>query len=282
MSRSQKQRRKKSRSPARKRAVTCSFSQVDALAQEAGPSHASGSGTVSSGAPPGYPTFEMQTMDDAPFSPQAGPSSSLSYGQQTADASSPATMSELTLLSPSHNEAGPSSLTTYPAIQTRAQKAAQSASLPKLKRQVSNEARQRRAEKAQRKRDRDVEDRVNLNSVLPEDRRCYANPPGLVEVIKRATIYIPEVQCALQGAHQRIEQLERSLDSEVCTNKAVGIILSTLHTDDSQDADGTEGLNEKVIASNHILYLQEEIRQLRAQIPGNHHVADSIEQSNSI
>ncbi|TFY72864.1 hypothetical protein EVG20_g161 [Dentipellis fragilis] len=102
MSKSQKQRRKKSRSPARKRAVTRSFSQLDALAQEAGPSHAPDPGMVSSGVSPGCPTFEMQTMDNAPYLPQTGPSSFLPYGQPAMSASSPATMSEMTLLSASH------------------------------------------------------------------------------------------------------------------------------------------------------------------------------------
>ncbi|KAA1473793.1 hypothetical protein DENSPDRAFT_851854 [Dentipellis sp. KUC8613] len=174
MSKSQKQRCKKSRNPVRKRAVKRSFLQLNSSEQDPGPSHALDSETV-------------------PIS------------------------------APTHSGTASSA---HAATHGRAEKAAWAAATPKLKRELSNEIRKRKeAEKAQRKRDRDVDDRVKLNNVLPQDRRATGSRPGL-DVVRRAAEYIPEVESALQAALQRNEELERRLAVEAETRAAVDILLS--------------------------------------------------------
>ncbi|TFY63059.1 hypothetical protein EVG20_g6470 [Dentipellis fragilis] len=202
------------------------------------------SGMMLTGAPPGY-------------LPQPGPSAFLvPYGQSAMAASSPATLSETTLFSASYNEAGPSHSNAYPAIHTRAQeKAVQSASLPKLKRQLSDETRKKRADKAQRKRNRDVDDRIKLNNALPEDIRCPTDPPGQVEVVRRAAEYIPGVRSQVQALQQRVEDLEHTVELQSTTRDVVSTMLG---------AQGSESAN--AASALLILRLEEEIDRLRAQL----------------
>ncbi|KAA1473788.1 hypothetical protein DENSPDRAFT_297183 [Dentipellis sp. KUC8613] len=245
MSRSQKPRRRRSRSPVRTRSFTRSHSQLDALAREAGPSNASGSGTVLTGIPPAYP-------------PQPGPSSFQSYEHPGIATSSRATLSETTLHSSSYNEAGPSGSNVSPAVHTRArEKAAQSASLPKLKRQLSDEIRQRKAEKSQRKRDRDLESRIRLNNAMPEDRRCASNSPGQVELNTRLEEYIPEVRNQVRVLQQEVEDLRRAARLQSTTRDVVSTLLT------AHDAETEEG---NAASARAILLLEQEVERLRARL----------------
>ncbi|TFY63055.1 hypothetical protein EVG20_g6474 [Dentipellis fragilis] len=207
--------RTSSKGVVRDRVVTRSHSQTDVPSQGAGPSHASGSNMVPAGVPPGYPTSELHPKHGHPHFPPTAPPSFLQYGQPAASSSS-------TTFSTSAQGSA------YAAVYSRAQKAAQAMLSPTARQQLAEDERKRKkAVKAQNKRNRDVDDRVALNSVLPEDRRATSNPPGLVEVIRLAIEYIPALRGALQEALEQIADLENALELANETNGAVHVILST-------------------------------------------------------
>ncbi|KAA1473781.1 hypothetical protein DENSPDRAFT_851847 [Dentipellis sp. KUC8613] len=148
----------------------------DLASHDAGPSRAPGPSTEPAG---GYSTSNVHSVQGhLHFCPTApGPSSLPQYGQPTAS-SSATTLS----ISARDRLAG----SDYAALHSRAQKAAEAILSPKARQQMAEDERKRKmAVKAQNKRNRDVDDRVALNSVLPEDRRALSNPPGQVEVIRK-------------------------------------------------------------------------------------------------
>ncbi|KAA1473759.1 hypothetical protein DENSPDRAFT_295568 [Dentipellis sp. KUC8613] len=154
------------------------------------------------GAAPSFSTLEMHAMP--------GPSSCVPYGDSALTASQPTALSRTATSSSYDGTISGTSSTSH----TRAQeKAARAATAPRLRRQLSDEIRKKkRAEKAKRKRDRDVEDRINLNSVLPEDRQAAANPPGLVEVIRESRNYILELKSELDEERRRNSTLQALTD----------------------------------------------------------------------
>ncbi|KAA1473778.1 hypothetical protein DENSPDRAFT_882288 [Dentipellis sp. KUC8613] len=250
--------RKRSQGVVRDRVITRSLSrsQLDAASHGAGPLHASGSGIVPSGVPPGYPTPGLHSVHNNPQFPPPVPPSFLRYGQPTpmpiASSSAPA---------PSTSARGGQAGDTYAAAPTREQKAAQAASNPRLKRSLTDEERRgKRVEKSQRKRDRDVDDRVALNNVLPEDWRVQSSRPGLVEVMRKAIEYIPEVRSDLEWARQHAVSLQNALGLAYETNGVLNMILGTGAEDVQRIHD--EGFQ----TANLFTHLQGEIRQLRAQI----------------
>ncbi|KAA1473768.1 hypothetical protein DENSPDRAFT_840266 [Dentipellis sp. KUC8613] len=92
-----------------------------------------------------------------------------------------------------------------------------------------------------------MNDRVALNNVLPEDWRTQSDPPGLVEVMRKAIEYIP-------GARQRITDLEGALSLAYETNDVVSLLLNTQARQRQSENVQTVGL---------LVRLQEEISRLR-------------------
>ncbi|TFY63054.1 hypothetical protein EVG20_g6475 [Dentipellis fragilis] len=250
--------RKTSKGVVRDRVITRSLSrsQLDAASHGAGPSNASGSSMVPLGVPPGYSTPGLNPMHRSPHFPPPVPPSFLQHGQPIPVASSSAT-------APWTSAHGGQAGDTYVAVLAREQKAAQAAASPRLKRSLTDEERrEKRVEKSQKKRARDVDDRVALNNVLPEDRRARSDPPGLVEVMRKAIEYIPEVRSDLEWAQQRIPDLQDALKLAYETNDVVEMLLGTRGEEAQQAQD--EGFQ----TANKFMRLQGEIRQLRAQIAG--------------
>ncbi|KAA1473779.1 hypothetical protein DENSPDRAFT_851845 [Dentipellis sp. KUC8613] len=168
----------------RDRVVTRSYSKTNASSPGAGLSHASESGMTDPGMPPSYLAPGMQSMHNASYFPpstshsfphdeQAGPVTSTSAAASHAMIPTPSVHSAIL------NDA-------YLAIHARAEKAAQAALFMRSKRpSTDQERRRKRADKSQRKRGRDVDNRAALNNFLPESKRVMSDPPGLVEVIRK-------------------------------------------------------------------------------------------------
>ncbi|KAA1473785.1 hypothetical protein DENSPDRAFT_882291 [Dentipellis sp. KUC8613] len=174
------------------------------------------------------------------------------YGQPVASSST------TTLSTSSHDRLAGSD---YVALHSRAQKAAEALLSPGAKQQMAEDERKRKmAMKAQNKRNRDVDDRVALNSVLPEDRRAVSNPPGLVEVIRSAIDYIPKVRDDLRDAQEQIADLENALELATETNLAIGTVVG-IHDDDD------DGQEERDARTTYLLTRsQNEISQLKNRL----------------
>ncbi|KAA1473764.1 hypothetical protein DENSPDRAFT_295720 [Dentipellis sp. KUC8613] len=235
----QKQLRKGNRSIIRDPIVTRSRSQLNVASCDAVPSHASGSG-----GPHDYLELGSQATLGAPYFPMGGLSSFRQHGQPVLAAASWA----ISHVKSSESETRESA---DPVIRARAhEKVAWAISSPKAKHQMTEEERKRRnADKAQKKRDRDVEDRVRLNNVLPEDRQAVLDRPGPVEVMRNAIEYIIELR-------SECVDLRAELHREQETNRVIRILIGAQETE----------VNSR--ASDCILEMQEEIRSLRARLSG--------------
>ncbi|TFY63057.1 hypothetical protein EVG20_g6476 [Dentipellis fragilis] len=263
----QKLLRKESQSTVRDRVVTRSYSQLDVASHEAGPSHAPASGAVLTGVPPDYLGPGLQATHSVPYFPMPGPPSFLQHGRQVLAASS-------RTISHSRSSESETRGSACPAMHGRAQeKATRAAAAPRLKQHLSDEIRKKKAEKAQKKRDRDVDDRVNLNNVLPEDRRVKTDPPGLVEVIRRVTEYIPEIRSENQTLRRRNAMLEGQMDLASETNS---VLTTLLHAVDTTN----EAEDERTRTRNLLIRLEAEIGQLRAQVAGKGVASSTSERSN--
>ncbi|KAA1473757.1 hypothetical protein DENSPDRAFT_851834 [Dentipellis sp. KUC8613] len=179
--------RKGSRDSLRDRYLARSRSQTD-VAIQSPPAPSQPLETVPSAVAPSSQTGLYIAQDAAFFPSQPGPSLFIPYEEPVFTVSSPETLSE-GVIGSSHNEVASGSASRTHA---RAQeKAARAASAPTVKHKITDEVRKKRAEKAKRKRGRDVDDRIRLNNVLPEDRRATLDPPGLVETMRKGARTIP-------------------------------------------------------------------------------------------
>ncbi|TFY63065.1 hypothetical protein EVG20_g6480 [Dentipellis fragilis] len=258
----------------RDRSTKQARSRLDLLAEVAVSFRRSGSPATHSNRPFSSSASETRTAQDtARHSPSPGPYSLNSHANSVHTSSSPAAFggssplsalsettpsppplvsSPLPTPSPPSAPSPPSMLNLPPVpefLKGARENAARAALSPKVRHKVSEDVRRRnKADKAQRKRNRDVSDRVNLNNVLPVGRRASTKPPGLVEVMRKATEYIPEVQGDLEAAQKRIAELED-------TNSMLASIL----TMGRQERDRVAATTERMVG------LQNETHQLKSQ-----------------
>ncbi len=102
------------------------------------------------GVPSGLPPFGVHTTPDAPHFPRPDSPPFLPFGQPAA----------MTLSAPAHSGMVGG---THPPMHSPVEKAIRTVAAPKLKRELPDEIRDEETDNAQRRRDRDVDDRVNLN-----------------------------------------------------------------------------------------------------------------------